>query len=198
VRVDRFTALCGAFVGRGFHLDIMTEFALFVNGMNYLIRSITPADQPFLWEMLYQALYVSADQSPPPRDVINQPDLARYVQDWGREGDRGFVAIDDKTRQAMGAVWLRFLIGENQGYGYVDDATPELGIAVLPAYRGHGIGTALLHALVASNPGAISLSVAADNPAVRLYQRFGFAIARESDGTLILKRDESPIVAEEC
>jgi ribosomal protein S18 acetylase RimI-like enzyme len=148
--------------------------------------------------MLYQALYIPADQTPPPREVIYQPDLARYVQDWGKAGDRGFVAIDDATGQSMGAVWLRLLIGENQGYGYVDDRTPELGIAVLPEYRGHGIGTALLNALVESTHGPISLSVAAANPAVRLYQRFQFAIVRESEGTLILKRDESPIVAEEC
>jgi ribosomal protein S18 acetylase RimI-like enzyme len=157
--------------------------------MNCPIRSLTPADQPFLWEMLYQALYVAADQIPPPREMIYQPDLARYVQDWGRSGDRGFVAIDDKTGQPIGALWLRLLIGENQGYGYVDDRTPELGIAVLPAYRGQGIGTALLNALVASPPGSISLSVAADNPAVRLYQRFGFAILSQDHGTLILKRD---------
>jgi ribosomal protein S18 acetylase RimI-like enzyme len=156
--------------------------------MNYPIRSLTPADQPFLWEMLYQALYVAADQTPPPREAIYQPDLARYVQDWGKEGDQGFVAIDDKTGQPIGAVWLRFLIGENQGYGYVDDRTPELGIAVLPEYRGQGVGTALLNALVASPPGAISLSVAADNPAVRLYQRFGFTIVSETNGSLILQR----------
>jgi ribosomal protein S18 acetylase RimI-like enzyme len=53
-----------------------------------------------------------------------------------------------------------------------------------------------LHKVIDHNP--IALSVAADNPAVRLYQRFGLAIVRESDGTLILKRDESSIVAEEC
>jgi ribosomal protein S18 acetylase RimI-like enzyme len=153
-----------------------------------MIRSLTPADQPFLWEMLYQALYVAADQTPPPREVIDQPDLARYVQDWGKTGDRGFVAIDPATGEAIGAVWLRFLIGENQGYGYVDDRTPELGIAVLPEYRGQGVGTALLNALVANELGAMSLSVAADNPAVRLYQRFGFAIVHESNGSLILKR----------
>jgi ribosomal protein S18 acetylase RimI-like enzyme len=166
--------------------------------MHCTIRSLTTTDQPFLWEMLYQALYVPPGQAPLPREVIDQPDLVRYVQDWGRVGDRGFVAINPTTGQPMGAVWLRFLVGENQGYGYVDDRTPELGIAVLPEYRGHGIGTTLLNALVESTHGPISLSVAADNPAVRLYQRFGFAIARTSDGTLILKRDESSIAAEEC
>jgi ribosomal protein S18 acetylase RimI-like enzyme len=157
--------------------------------INWTIRSLTPTDQPFLWEMLYQALYVAADQTPPPREMIYQPDLARYVQDWGKAGDRGFVAIDDNTGQSIGAVWLRLLIGENKGYGYVDDRTPELGIALLPEYRGQSIGTALLNALVAAEPGAISLSVAADNPAVRLYQRFGFAIVQEIGGSLILKRN---------
>jgi ribosomal protein S18 acetylase RimI-like enzyme len=154
--------------------------------INYKLRSLIPTDQPFLWEMLYQALYVPADKTPPPREVIYQPDLACYVQDWGRAGDRGFLASDLATGEPIGAVWLRFLIGE--GYGYVNDQTPELGLAVLPKYRGQGIGTALLNALVADAPGAISLSVSADNPALRLYQRFGFAIVRESHGTLILKR----------
>jgi ribosomal protein S18 acetylase RimI-like enzyme len=157
--------------------------------MNYKLRSLTPADQPFLWEMLYQALYVPADETPPPRDAIYQPDLARYVQDWGRAGDRGFLARDLATGEPIGAVWLRFLIGEDKGYGYVNDQTPELGLAVLPAYRGQGIGTALLNALVADAPGAISLSVSADNPALRLYQRFGFSIVDETAGSLKLKRN---------
>ncbi len=158
--------------------------------LNHNIRSLTPTDQPFLWEMLYQALYVPVDETPPPRDVIYQPDLARYVQDWGREGDRGFLASDLATGEPIGAVWLRFLTGENEGYGYIDDQTPELGLAVLPEYRGQGIGTALLNALVAVVPGSISLSVSADNPALRLYQRFGFAIVGESQGTMLLCRDK--------
>jgi ribosomal protein S18 acetylase RimI-like enzyme len=158
-----------------------------MNLINYRLRSLTPTDQPFLWEMLYQAIYVPTGETPPPRDVIYQPDLARYVQDWGREGDRGFIASDLATGEAIAAVWSRFLIGEDKGYGYINDQTPELGLAVLPEYRGQGIGTALLNALVADAPGAISLSVSADNPALRLYQRFGFAIVRESHGTLILK-----------
>ncbi|NJM47837.1 MAG: GNAT family N-acetyltransferase [Alkalinema sp. RU_4_3] len=51
------------------------------------------------------------------------------------------------------------------------------------------MGTALLNTLVTAVPGTISLSVAAGNPAVRLYQRFGFAIVSDHDGSLILKRN---------
>lgn len=34
-----------------------------------------------------------------------------------------------------------------QGFGHVEDATPELAMAVLAPYRGQGIGTALLSAM---------------------------------------------------
>jgi RimJ/RimL family protein N-acetyltransferase len=64
------------------------------------------------------------------------------------------------------------------GYGFVDESTPELGIAVSPEVRGRGIGRALLaslieHARAAQLP-ALSLSVESDNPALRLYERLGF------------------------
>ena len=39
----------------------------------------------------------------------------------------------------IGAAWLRLLKGDERGYGHVDDETPELGMAVLPAYRGRGV-----------------------------------------------------------
>jgi GNAT superfamily N-acetyltransferase len=47
----------------------------------------------------------------------------------------------------------------------------------LPAYRGQGAGTALLEALIQHARGTyagLSLSVRNSNPAVRLYERFGF------------------------
>ena len=147
--------------------------------LNYIIRPLRQADEPLLWEMLYQAIYVAEGDLPPEREVVNQPDIAEYVRDWGRADDRGFMAVDAEGKQPIGAAWLRMLTGDNKGYGYVDDATPELSVAVLPEYRGKGIGTRLLTELlqVASNyyP-AVSLSVAGDNPALRLYQRLGFEI----------------------
>jgi GNAT superfamily N-acetyltransferase len=139
--------------------------------------------------MLYHALYVPPGAAPLPRKIVQRPELARYVTGWGREHDMGFAALDATTGQAAGAAWIRLLSGENRGYGYVDDATPELSIAVLPAWRGQGIGAALLGRLVqAAQPHyrALSLSVAVDNPAVRLYSRLGFRVVRSDGASLIM------------
>ncbi|MBC8043632.1 MAG: hypothetical protein IAF08_09345 [Rhizobacter sp.] len=38
---------------------------------NYAIRHLTPDDQPFLWEMLYQSLYVPEGHAPIDRIVLN-------------------------------------------------------------------------------------------------------------------------------
>src|SRR4051812_30448298 len=138
--------------------------------MDYVIRALTPADEAILWEMLYHAVHTSMDE-PPPREIVRQPELARYVEDWGREGDRGFVAHDRDEGHLLGAVWLRLPQGAHKGYGYVDDATPELAFAVHPEHRKRGIGSALLTHLVrtSADEDAISLSVAASKPALRLY-----------------------------
>ena len=141
------------------------------------IRQLTAADEPFLWEMLYQALYVPEGAEPLPRDIVKRPEISRYVQNWGNNDDMGFIAIDEIEQRAMGAVWIRLLTGENKGYGYVNDRTPELSIAVLPEYRTRGVGTRLLvHLLknIQTRYQAISLSVSPNNPALRLYQRLGF------------------------
>ena len=138
--------------------------------MNCTIRPLALTDEPFLWEMLYQALYVPKGQSALPREVIYRPELARYVQAWGRKGDCGFLASDAVIDQPVGAVWVRLLVEENKGYGYVDDNTSELSIAVFPEYRGQGIGTQLLTHLFASvcEQSFISLSVSAKNTALTL------------------------------
>lgn len=142
---------------------------------SYTIRPAMASDEPFLWDMLYQALHVEGQESYP-RDVLNQPKIAKYVKYWGRAGDLGFVAVDSDN-QPIGAVWCRLLNGEDRGFAYLDDHTPELGIAVLPEHRGEGIGTALLERLLEDAKdlyAAVSLSVSPKNRAMRLYQRLGF------------------------
>ena len=60
--------------------------------MDYVIRQLTRQDEPILWEMLYYGLSSGGKDEPPPRDVVHRPEIARYVEGWGRVGDTGFVA----------------------------------------------------------------------------------------------------------
>ena len=163
--------------------------------LHYAIRPITLVDEPFLWEMVYQAIYVPPGVTPPPRDILDHAELRRYVQGWGRPSDLGVLAVDRETSQPIGAAWLRLLTGDNKGYGYVDETTPELTIAVLPAYRGKGLGTALLSHLLTMAQGsypAVSLSVSPANPALRLYQRLGFAVVGACGTSLTLRSTLQP------
>ncbi|MEM9509197.1 MAG: N-acetyltransferase [Cyanobacteria bacterium P01_E01_bin.35] len=159
---------------------------------DYTIRSIELTDMAFLWEMLYQALYVPPEASPLSREVIFQPELAKYVENWGiQKDDIGLVAV--LTNQTpIGAAWLRMFKSSDPGYGYIDDHTPELSIAVLPEYRDRGIGTKLLTILFAeikSSYSAVSLSVSVNNPALHLYHRLGFEVVSQDDNSLTMKKE---------
>jgi ribosomal protein S18 acetylase RimI-like enzyme len=163
--------------------------------MDYSIRALTLEDQTIVWEMLRYAAHESSLQS-----VQSQPLLARYAVDWGRPSDIGCVATLSPI--AIGAAWLRLGSGEDQGFGYISDDIPELAIAVLPNYRGQGLGTQLLMQILEMakpNFSAVSLSVRADNPVVRLYERSGFVkiagsevVNRTGRGsfTMVCKLDE--------
>ncbi|AOY84192.1 GNAT family N-acetyltransferase [Moorena producens JHB] len=133
------------------------------------LNPVMPEDE-FLWQMLVYAAHETSLKA-----VKTHPILLKYVAGWGKVGDTGIVAMLDQ--HPLGAAWLRLWDGETKGYGYFDDATPELATGVLPEYRGQGIGTQLLKQIIVVARGnfpAISLSVRPDNPAVNLYQRFGF------------------------
>ena len=105
-------------------------------------------------------------------DLVDQ--LARYVEGFGRPGDFGVVA--EEGAEPLGAAWWRYFQAGAPGWGFVDEATPE--ISVLPSHRRRGIGTALLGALQREariqRIDRLSLSVEQDNPAIALYERLGF------------------------
>ncbi len=146
--------------------------------MQFTIRPIHPNDVPFLWEMLYKSLFVPEGQEPFSLDIINDPLLSKYVEGWGRKGDFGFIAIDNKGKH-IGSITARYFDENNQSFGYVDENVPELGMALIEEYRGFGVGTALMaslfHEAHQKRIERISLSVDPGNTAaMKLYQRFGF------------------------
>ena len=149
--------------------------------MEYVIRPLTAEDESVLWEMLFQALHTS--ETAPPPETAHQPEFARYVEGWGRGGDAGFVAQDRQSGQVLGAVWTR-------KFGDEPDAMPNLAFSVKSGHRRQGIGAALLTQLVKANPAQsrISIRAAANNPVVRLYERFGFKITEETPHAITMER----------
>jgi [ribosomal protein S18]-alanine N-acetyltransferase len=141
------------------------------------IRHAISEDIHFLWEMLYQAIYVPEGQTPPSKEIMNEPHIRQILEGWGRSGDLSLIAVD-ASNQPVGAVWIRLFNDDNKTFGYVDHETPILGIALHPHVRGKGIGTLLMEEVLkeAKELGykKVSLSVDPNNPALRLYERYGF------------------------
>src|SRR5918998_1685148 len=146
-----------------------------------MIRAAGREDVRFLRDMLRHAYYWRMGTE------IEDP-VFRYVRGWGRRGDAGMIAIE--APHPVGAAWYRLFRADAPGFGFVDEATPELTIAVVPSRRGKGYGDELMTALLdrARKDGyaAISLSVERGSPAVRLYERYGFAQVKEADDALTM------------
>jgi ribosomal protein S18 acetylase RimI-like enzyme len=163
--------------------------------MPFSIREARREDEPFLSQMLYEAAtWRSGQPTFSPTEVLSLPEIAVYVSAWGRPGDEGLIAEAD-IGEPVGAAWYRVFSEEVHGFGFVNAETPEITIAVREDVRGQGIGTALLDELIArarrdGHP-ALSLSVEADNPALRLYTRAAFRVIR-TDKVLTLIRDLGP------
>lgn len=150
---------------------------------DYTIREMKPTEIPLLADFLYEAIFQPDQQNHLPRDVIKQPELQVYIENFGGRDDHCLVAeCDDKI---IGAVWTRIIAGKVRGFGNVDDETPEFAISLYPEYRNFGIGTALmkgmLQHLTAKGYRQTSLAVQKDNYALKMYQAVGFVVIDELD-----------------
>ncbi|AFC33880.1 GNAT family N-acetyltransferase [Paenibacillus mucilaginosus] len=158
------------------------------------ITPVQPGDMPFLWDMLYAMIHIP-ENKPPKEVLLADPGIRSCLDGWGRPGDSGWIART-ADGQPAGTAWYRLYTAEKPGYGFVDERTPELSVAVLPGLEGQGIGTQLLSHLIAEAAAAgypaLSLSVDPSNAALRLYERLGFVRTGESgtSWTLLLKLQE--------
>jgi ribosomal protein S18 acetylase RimI-like enzyme len=142
------------------------------------IRLLREGEEWFLREMLYEAIFIHAHDKPFPQSVVDLPELAQYIVDFGQQGDVCFVG--EQKGILVGAAWSRLFSRARKGYGFVDEQTPEMSMAVKPTFRGQGIGTklmaALLQALQQRGYQKLSLSVDKRNRAMSLYKKFGFEV----------------------
>lgn len=144
-----------------------------------MLRPVQRGDVRFLRDMLRHAYHWRIAQS---------PDLPvyRYVHNWGRRGDAGVVAFQGTN--VYGAAWYRLFPAREPGFGFVDEETPELTVAVVPSHRGHGTGAELLAALLvqARADGFPRVSLSAQEGQTSLYERHGFRELRREDGTVTM------------
>jgi len=155
-------------------------------------REIQENDYAFLEEMLYEMVFFEDPAlKPTPAELLKIPEINRYIKYIMPYGG-GVIALDN-DKQA-GAAWYILFPDNDRGYGFVDGNTPEISMAVMENYRNKGVGTFLLKELITLSRGKgyknLSLSVDIKNPAVRLYERFGFKKVKQNitDWVMLLEK----------
>jgi GNAT superfamily N-acetyltransferase len=145
-----------------------------------MLRPVELRDLRFLRDMLRHAYYWRLEED-------RERPVYRYVQNWGRTGDAGVIALEGP--HPAGAAWYRLFDERAPGFGFVDEGTPELTIAVVPSRRGKGTGkemlTALLERARADGYEAVSLSAAPEQ--TEYYGRFGFEPVRETPSAVTMQ-----------
>lgn len=152
---------------------------------NVLIRRLRDDEADVLRDFIYEAIFIPEGVTPPPRDIIDQPELRVYTDDFGsRKGDLCLVA--ETNDKIVGAAWTRIM----NDYGHVDDETPSFAISLYKECRGKGIGTSLMRGMLdlLRNEGykQASLAVQKANYAVKMYEKVGFEIVDENEEEYIM------------
>ena len=153
--------------------------------MNYNIRKIREDEYKLLDDFIYEAIFIPEGVEPPPKSIINQPDLQVYIKDFGTEKD-DICFVAEADGKIVGAVWVR----DMQDYGHIADGVPSFAISLYKEYRNFGIGTKLMTTMLSELKSRgyrkTSLAVQKANYAVRMYKKVGFSVVDENEEEYIM------------
>jgi ribosomal protein S18 acetylase RimI-like enzyme len=148
------------------------------------LRPAQPGDEPFLYE-----LYCST----------RQDELAAWG--WDAAQAAAFLQLQFRAQQQhyqthYASAAHQIICRDAQPIGRLilaatDQELRVVDIALLPAYRNSGIGTAVLRdilAAAAQTGRPVRLHVAQDSPARRLYERLGFVTVTTDGPYYLLER----------
>jgi ribosomal protein S18 acetylase RimI-like enzyme len=143
-----------------------------------IIRELKATETGILGTMLHNAIFVPPEAEKLPFEIIELPEIAVYIEDFGRAGDLCLVAETGDV--IAGAIWTRLFPENRQGFGFIDPETPELSMSVLEQYRRQGVGnmlmTEMMKLLAEKGYRQVSLSVDLINHAYGLYKNSGLPI----------------------
>jgi ribosomal protein S18 acetylase RimI-like enzyme len=157
------------------------------------IRRASRKDIPFMYDMLYEAVYWrKGPDIPSKQEAMFDQDFTKIVEDWGdKSGDTAVIAETDFC--CAGAAWFRYWDKENNIRGYMDESVPVIVIGVQEDFRRQGIGTALMaklfHYAEEKKIKTLSLCVSKDNHAINLYMKRGFKEYMDTGDSLIMVRE---------
>ena len=150
-----------------------------------VLRELKSEETILLRDFLYEAIFIPEGMDPPPRDIIERPELKLYYEDFG-SGKADLCIVAEEDGKVVGAAWTRLM----DDYGHVDEETPSFAISLYKEYRGQGIGTRLMKDMLAllKDKGfkRASLAVQKENYAVRMYEKVGFKTVDENEEEFIM------------
>lgn len=145
--------------------------------MSISFSPLLPEHQDLLWNFLHVALWDPPPAGLRPLETLQLPHVRIYAEGWGRASDIGVIAKIEGEDTPIGACWMR-LVPDRMGLAYINEHTPQLGIALLPDWQHKGYGKLMLLAALdeARQRGIeqVSLTVHPQNPAAGMYGACGF------------------------
>ncbi len=151
-------------------------------GAGFTVRPAVPEDEPAMLEIQHSSAIHHATIDPDRWRAQSLEAAARSRARWHAIGPRseGIVAVaDDGTVVGMIELWLKR--PRDPDSARTPRIQADFGIAVAPAWRGRGVGTALLQAAEdwARGQGVERMALdldAANEGALRLYERHGYTV----------------------
>ena len=157
------------------------SFRMLSLNMAVTLRPVEPDDEGFLFELFCrsQGNELGALDATH-RDAILKMQYHAQLQTYNAEFPSAVHQIIMLERQVIGRVLVERTESEHRG----------VDIALMPEYRGGGIGTMLIQNLLDEAAGAgkpFRISVVRGNPALHLYERLGFKTTDENITHILLE-----------
>jgi ribosomal protein S18 acetylase RimI-like enzyme len=151
---------------------------------NVALRPVEPGDEEFLY-----MVYASTREEELARTGWDEAQKAAFLR---MQFDAQSSYYEEHFRGAEFSV----ILSDDHPVGrlYVARWQEEIrmvDIALLPEYRGMGIGTRLLNELISESEESgkpLSIHVERFNPALRLYERLGFRVVADKGVYLLMER----------